>query len=283
MKLTPLSQWGRDWEAPAGTVDPSVDMMTAPLRQVEAMSAKEYFEYAAQLLKLHPPKTTDYSQVWRMARIGIVPGEDFEFDTLDSSSRDQIEQGQAAGYARIKAHSYKLGTEKDGWNLLLGTLGSYGIQYLQRASVGLFGLGCNQLHDAYYPVLAHNVGPSKETYVLHFDKGQTPPAGKLWSITLYDDDGFSVPNSLDRGNLASWMDFTYGPDGSLDLYVGPTSPGKDKESNWLPAPADKAWNLTMRLYPPGPAAVDGTWTPPAIVGGSAALRGADGIHENRPD
>ncbi len=150
-------------------------MKTAPLTQVEAMSAKEFFESAAELLKLHPPKATDYSQVWRMARIGIVPDNAFDFDALDSSTKDQIEKGQVAAYSKIKAHSYKLGTEKDGWNLLLGTLGFYGIQYLQRASVALFGLGCNQLADAYYPVLTNNAGPSKETYVLPFDKGQTPP------------------------------------------------------------------------------------------------------------
>jgi hypothetical protein len=199
-----------------------------------------------------------------MADVGIVPGEDFKFDSLDSSVQDALTKGAKEGYDKIKDHSYHLGTEKDGWNLLLGTLGSYGIEYLQRASVGLFGLGCNQLDDAYYPVLTNAVGPSNDNYVLHFDKGKTPPANAFFSVTLYNDDGFAVPNSLNRGNLASWMDLSYGQDGSLDLYIGPKSPGKDKESNWLPAPADKAWNLTMRLYAPKEAARTGAWTPPAL-------------------
>jgi hypothetical protein len=264
MKITPLSQWGKDWNAPAGTVDPLIDMKTPPLGKVEAMSAKEYFEYAAELMKLHPPKSTDYSQVWRMAHVGIVPGEDLKFDALDASVQDVLTKGAKAGYAKIKEHSYHLGTENDGWNLLLGTLGSYGIQYLQRAAVALYGLGCNQLDDAYYPVLTNNIGPSTDTYVLHFDKGETPPAAAFWSITLYDDDGFAVPNALNRGNLASWMKPSFGQDGSLDLYIGPNSPGKDKESNWLPAPADKAWNLAMRLYAPEEPATTGAWTPPAL-------------------
>jgi hypothetical protein len=69
----------------------------------------------------------------------------------------------------------------------------------------------------------------------------------------------------------------YNDDGSLTLYAGATSPGKDKESNWLPAPngtfsrymraywADKArtakkvFGRTHRI-----AIIDGTWTPPAI-------------------
>lgn len=63
MKLTPLSQWGEDWTAAVPPVDPNVDMKTAPSAKVETMSAKAYFEYAAELLKLHPPKSTDYSQV----------------------------------------------------------------------------------------------------------------------------------------------------------------------------------------------------------------------------
>jgi hypothetical protein len=48
------------------------------------------------------------------------------------------------------------------------------------------------------------------------------------------------------------------------------SPGKDKESNWLPAPNGLAY-LIMRLYSPkdSPPSIlppgDGTWKPPGIV------------------
>jgi hypothetical protein len=59
-------------------------------------------------------------------------------------------------------------------------------------------------------------------------------------------------------------------DGSLTLYIQKDSPGKVKESNWLPAPNGTAY-LVMRLYwpkdappsilPPG----EGTWKPPGIA------------------
>ncbi len=59
------------------------------------------------------------------------------------------------------------------------------------------------------------------------------------------------------------------PDGSLTLYIQKDSPGKEKESNWLPAPNGTIY-LVMRLYwpketPPSilPAG-QGTWQPPAV-------------------
>ena len=53
-------------------------------------------------------------------------------------------------------------------------------------------------------------------------------------------------------------------DGSLTLYVQSSSPGQDKEKNWLPAPGGDDFSLYIRAYWPKPAVLDGTWTPPAI-------------------
>ncbi|HEY4260779.1 MAG TPA: DUF1214 domain-containing protein, partial [Schlesneria sp.] len=61
-------------------------------------------------------------------------------------------------------------------------------------------------------------------------------------------------------------DLKYNADGALDLYIQHKSPGKDKESNWLPAPAGK-FVLMMRLYWPkesAPSIIDGSWKPPAV-------------------
>jgi len=86
----------------------------------------------------------------------------------------------------------------------------------------------------------------------------------FWSITLYDQDGYQVANSLNRFAVSSWMPFKYNPDGSLDLYVQNKSPDKDKEWNWLPAPKGP-FNLTMRLYAPKTEVLVGKWNPPAVV------------------
>lgn len=57
----------------------------------------------------------------------------------------------------------------------------------------------------------------------------------------------------------------FNKDGSLDIYIQRQSPGKDQESNWLPAPASGSFSRMMRLYWPKPAAFDGTWSPPPVV------------------
>jgi len=76
--------------------------------------------------------------------------------------------------------------------------------------------------------------------VLHIGKDELPPAEAFWSVTLYDKDGFAVPNPMNRANLSSWMPLTYNDDGSLDLYFQSVSPGKEKEANWLPTPKNGA-------------------------------------------
>jgi hypothetical protein len=47
-------------------------------------------------------------------------------------------------------------------------------------------------------------------------------------------------------------------DGGLTLYIQHDSPGKDKESNWLPAP-EGPFVTVIRLYWPKPEALKGTW------------------------
>src|SRR5271170_6865725 len=112
-------------------------------------------------------------------------------------------------------------------------------------------LGANLPEDAIYPLnLADDTGQPLDganAYILHFEKGDTPPTNAFWSITLYDAEGYQVANSLQRFALSSWMPFKVDPDGSLNLYIQNASPGPDKQANWLPAPKG-AFSLTMRIY-----------------------------------
>ena len=72
---------------------------------------------------------------------------------------------------------------------------------------------------------------------------------------MYDDDFFFVTNPILRYDLAQRDKLVANPDGSVDMYLQATSPGKDKQANWLPAPKGK-FKLVMRIYsPPGHAAL----------------------------
>jgi len=50
---------------------------------------------------------------------------------------------------------------------------------------------------------------------------------------------------------------------SLTLYAGVKSPGKGKESHWLPAPQDK-FSLFIRACWPEKSILDNTWLPPKV-------------------
>jgi hypothetical protein len=52
-------------------------------------------------------------------------------------------------------------------------------------------------------------------------------------------------------------------DGSLDIYIQHACPGKEKESNWVPADKN-SFNVILRMYIPAEQVLNGTWTPPPV-------------------
>jgi hypothetical protein len=267
-KVTPLSRWGKSPEPVQVKIDPSIDMKTPPKTQVDTMSAGKFFAYAAELLKVHPPHITDEPIIALMKRIGIEPGKSFDIDKVDPSVKKALESVPEQAQKLMEWKVPTLAKVVNGWSMNTDTMGVYGNYYLKRAIVSQQGLGANVPEDAIYPLnLADETGKPLDgtnKYTIHFDKAAIPPVNAFWSITLYDQDGFQVANSLNRFAVSSWMPFKYNPDGSLDLYFQNESPGKDKERNWLPAPKGP-FNLTMRLYAPKAEVLVGKWNPPPVV------------------
>ena len=54
-----------------------------------------------------------------------------------------------------------------------------------------------------------------------------------------------------------------GRDGSITIYIQAESPGKDKESNWLPAPKETFYML-FRMYLPNIEALNGQYRLPGV-------------------
>ena len=266
-KLTPLSAWGQPYAPPAAVpVDPNADGTIPPLERIQAMDAAAFFGRLARLMKDNPPAAADGPIVEKLRTLGIEPGKDFDVNTLDPYVARGLQRAMGA-FALLQKGVQDL-TTKNGWIVMPANMGAYGTDYETRAGIALVGLGAIQPHDVSYPT-AFLDGDEKpldagNRYVLHFDKGQTPPTRVSWSISMYDPQGFYVPNALNRYNLAAWMPLQFNADGSLDIYIQTDSPGPGKEANWLPAPKNGAFSLTIRNFWPRDEALDGSYTVPPV-------------------
>jgi hypothetical protein len=269
VKLVPLSSYGKPYTPPAGTVDPSIDMKGAVREQVNGMDPIAYFTLLAQLMKTNPPAVADAPELAKFARIGLVAGKDFDAGKLLNA--DFAKRIPQVAFDRIMLQFKVNKAIKDinGWGYTTKT-GLYGTDYFMRAFVTAIGLGANRPQDAVYPS-SQKDGDGKaydgaNKYVLHFAKGQMPPARGFWSVTMYDSNYFFVANPINRYSISARQNLKSNKDGSVDLYVQKVSPGADKEANWLPAPSGK-FQLMMRLYWPNernPSILDGSWEPPAV-------------------
>ena len=265
-KITYLADWGKAPRPIVQKIDPSVDVRTEPLKQVNGMPALQYFKYGAALMKENPPHLTDWSILARMKRIGIDPGADFDEGKVDSAV---LAKGAAGGLKLMLEKVPTLARVTNGWQMNTDTMGVYGNYYLKRAIVAMAGLGANQPEDAIYPLIVTDADGKPVTgennYFLHFDKSELPPTDAFWSLTMYDAEGFQVGNPLDRFAIGDRDPLKFNADGSLDLFIQHQSPGADKEANWLPAPKAGSLGLTLRLYGPKPQALDGRWNPPGLL------------------
>ncbi len=286
VSIVPLSAYGKPYTPPAGRVNPSIDMKTPVREQVNALDATAYFNLLASLMKDNPPTSADGPILAKMARLGIVPGKAFDPSKLDPTAAKALKDVPKLGFEKIMAHFKTAGTFENGWIFTTKT-GIYGTDYIQRALVTAIGLGANRPQDAVYPTseeaAAGKPYDGSKKYVMHFDKGQAPPADGFWSLTMYDDKYFFVDNPLNRYTVSSRFNFKYNTDGSLDLYLQNENPGPEKEANWLPAPKGR-FILMLRLYWPkerSPSIINGTWKIPPVK--PVALKGEVGFQGVRFD
>jgi len=290
--LTPLSFFGKPYTPPGfGPQDPSVDVTTPPVTQVAKMDAAAFFGRLAMLMKDNPPAPADAAMVKKLAGLGIVPGKPFDpatvnpmvmkglekavnwvkafFDAAAKGTQGPIEESALTKEALEHLNNVVrrvLTNVKNGWMIPPMQLGRYGTNYALRAYVALYGFGTNWPEDAVYPS-AQLDGRGRQLngaqrYVLHFAQGG-PPVNAFWSLSMYNTKQAFVPNPIDRYAIGDRDKLKFNPDGSLDIFIQKESPGKDQESNWLPAPKDD-FSLILRLYWPKKSILDGAWVPPGV-------------------
>jgi len=240
---------------------------------------ENFFEYLDFALQFAPAGPEEKAIRTRLARIGIGPGKTFNFKDLSAAHKLEIGLGMKNGEKKVEQKAAALGKLINGWRIgsAFGDRDYYHGDWLLRAAAAKAGIYGNDAIEAMYP-LAHDdaagepLDGSKHNYSLTFPAGQLPPVNAFWSVTMYDGKTqLLIENPMNRYLINSPMlpNMKKNPDGSLTLYIQKSSPGPDKESNWLPAP-DGPIYLVMRLYwprtdrpsilPPG----KGDWKPPAV-------------------
>jgi hypothetical protein len=155
----------------------------------------------------------------------------------------------------------------NGWNRSTNNA-RFGYDYFNRTGTSKSNMFDNKPNETqYFYTDADSAGGSLNgniRYEITFASGQEPPVDGFWSMTLYNEKHFFHPNKLKRYSLGTKnKDLKRNADGSLTLHAGARTPGADKESNWLPAPAGH-FSLYIRAYWGQQGIVDGSWKPPVV-------------------
>lgn len=259
-KLEPLSAFtGTGAPKPAGAVE-------WPEWTEGDENTEKYFGYANFLLQFVSPNAADKAMYDKMASIGVKAGAPWNPADLDPATRKAIKDGIADARAEFKRRGEAPYDAADFFNTRENVS-----SYMDRAMgvyLGIFGNTADQ--SIYLTESKDSEGNltdgSKHDYTVTFEAGNLPPVKYFWSFTMYGlPDRYLVDNSIDRYSIGSSTDgLKKNEDGSLTIYISKDNPGKDKESNWLPAPDGPFW-VVLRTYGPGEEIVNGTWKQPPYV------------------
>jgi len=215
-----------------------------------------------------------------MAAVSPLPGE----EALYASIRQVLDAAEKDPDVKKALVEVAIETEKEvngslffwkyngipagnGWNRSANNA-EWGFDYLTRTATARSNMFENRPTETQYFYTdgdsKGNQLEGKNLYAVTFPKGQLPPGYGFWSLTIYNKHHLFEVNNLNRYSLGTKnKDLKFNPDGSLTLYAGTKSPGKDKESNWLPAP-EETFSLYIRSYWGKKAILDGSWIPPII-------------------
>jgi hypothetical protein len=271
-KAQPLSAYLKQ---PAPPAPPAIDFPKIDKEMVKT----HFFDYLDFALQFAPAGPEEEAIRARLATIGIGPGKKFNFKDLSLEHKAAVLLAMKEGEDKIEKYLEAGMKDINGWKVgsLFGDRDFYKGDWLKRAAAAKGGIYGNDAVEAMYPLTktlanGEELDGAKHKYTLTFAKGQFPPVNAFWSVTMYDGKTqLLIKNPINRYLINSPMlpSMKKDKDGSLTLYVQRDSPGKDKESNWLPAP-DGPIYLVMRLYwpkaeapsilPPG----EGSWQPPGL-------------------
>ena len=273
--LIPLSYWGKGVGALPASRDvwKPWDRKTDPLADWKTMN---------RAMTENPPELRLKPLLDIFATIGIGPRQDVETQdaaTKQGLSRAAVDARQIILDINASRHPF-LWKSRNGWDISARHFGHMGLvnDFLRRAVIAHSGIVSPEGEEAsYYQSNSDGSGALYDAgrkYTITFPAGGLPKVEGFWSLTMYNtttDNQYNlVPNPINRysiGDRSKGVKFNQ--DGSLTLYIQSTSPGKDKEADWLPSATSGPFALTFRTYLPGAEIVAQNWFPPPVVRASA--------------
>ena len=257
-----------------------------------------FWELVHELVQQEPPGAADPDLLGLLASVGIVHGKPFEPDTR---MRKILEDAVVVGNATARTVTFAPRPEEgfafypnSAWSSAL-FVGGYEFldpppQITADGPVAAPSDGARKLNSrTNFLYMATGITPamcmrltgigSQYIYAMrdsegeYFDGGRNYrltlpphiPESRFWSVILYDRQTRSMLQTdqhLPRlGSQSGTVETN--PDGSTDIYFGPTAP-EGKANNWLQTVPGKGWWTILRLYNPLQSFFDKTWRPSEI-------------------
>ncbi|WET02968.1 DUF1254 domain-containing protein [Flavobacterium sp. YJ01] len=242
-----------------------------PLSPEEQKKSLEFFNNLNFALQFCPVNASEKDLRARFAKIGVQEGKAFNPDSLSADVKNAMNEGIKDAWLEIAELKKRIVTGELSSGDAFGTREFLKNNYLFRMSGAFLGIYGNSIEEAVYPSYYVDSNGEKlngkNKYTFKLPPGQLPPVNSFWSLTMYDQPAsLLVANRLNRYLLNSTMlgQFKKDADGGFTFYIQADSPGKDKESNWLPAPKGD-FALIMRLYWPKEEALNGSWKHPKLI------------------
>ena len=239
----------------------------------------QFWAIFAETMNENPPHKNEIESVLPQFKyLGIELAQAWRPEAVNPAVLNEMKRA-AAGIGRLMLANVAIGGGlRGGWVIPPANVGMAGADYLTRAIIAVLGLTANTLEQAvYYTGLLDAKGEAltgAKRYTVTFAPPMTyiqPVPPGFWSLTMYDNvTRLTVSNPINRYSLGSSDPIKRDVDGSFTLTIQRESPGEEKESNWLPAPAGPFY-LILRNYAPAPEVVKQLQTqgefqgPPSLV------------------
>lgn len=224
----------------------------------------KYFDQFPAILDMVPPLPGEEAMYTQFRWLMDVVAKDATLKAAIVDEAEKAEKDIIGPFLRWKHNGRPAGS---GWNRSTNNA-QWGIDYYDRTGTSRSNMFDNRPNETQYFYTDDDASGTSldgsNTYAITFAAGQEPPVNGFWSMTLYNKEHFFHANDLKRYSLGTKnMTLRRNADGSLTLYAGSKSPGADKESNWLPAPAE-SFSLYIRAYWGKEPILNGSWQPPKI-------------------